>query len=112
MAPFYQQASVLALSSLREGLPNVILEGMASGLPVAATAVGGTPEVVEQGVTGILSPAGDAQAFAASLAALLGDDERRLAMGEAARRRAVSRFSLGAMVAAHEALFDRLLGRA
>ncbi|GAB6037057.1 hypothetical protein JCM15519_16160 [Fundidesulfovibrio butyratiphilus] len=111
MAPFYQQASVLALTSLREGLPNVILEAMASGLPVAATAVGGVPEVVEHAVTGLLSPAQDAEAFAASLTALLGDEERRLAMGEAARQRAVSRYSLRAMVAAHEALFDRLLGR-
>lgn len=109
VAPFYQQASLLALSSLREGLPNVILEAMASGLPVAATCVGGVPEVVEHGVTGLLSPAADPGALAASLLTLLEDSARRQAMGRTARARALERFSLQAMVAAHEALFDAML---
>ena len=106
--PFYQQASILTLSSVREGLPNVILEGMAMGLPVAATRVGGVPEAVEEGVTGLLAPARDPAALAGILDALLADEPRRLAMGRAGREKAVSRYSLHAMARAHEAVFDAL----
>lgn len=108
LRPFYQQASVLALSSVREGLPNVILEGMASGLPVAATAVGGIPEVVRQGVTGLLTPAGDAAALARSLTALLTDEDARQAMGRAARQVAEAHYSMQAMVDRHQEVLDRL----
>ena len=108
LRPFYQQAGVLALSSVREGLPNVILEGMASGLPVAATRVGGIPEVVAQGVTGLLTPAGDAAGLAGSFAALLSDEARRLDMGRAARRTAEAEYSMEAMVHRHQDVLDRL----
>jgi len=110
LRPFYRQASVLVLSSVREGLPNVILEGMASGLPVAATAVGGIPEVVEQGHTGFLSPSGDANALAGSLIRLLSDEETRLAMAASARSVAEKEYSMAAMVARHEELLTRLSG--
>ncbi len=108
LRPFYRQAMVLALSSVREGLPNVVLEGMASGAPVAATSVGGIPEVVEHGVTGLLSPSGDAAALAGSLVKLLSDEDARLRMAEAARRTAEQVYSMSAMVARHEELLDRL----
>lgn len=107
--PFYRQARVLALSSLREGLPNVVLEGMACGAPVAATAVGGIPEAVEHGRSGLLTPAGDAPALAESLVRLLTDEDGRLRMAGAARERAVNVYSMDAMVAAHEELLERLL---
>jgi glycosyltransferase involved in cell wall biosynthesis len=110
LRPFYRQAGVLALSSLREGLPNVVLEGMASGVPVAATAVGGVPEVVEEGVTGYLSPAGDPARLAASLVRLLTDEDGRGRMAQAARKTAVREYSMRAMVARHEDLLDRLAG--
>jgi glycosyltransferase involved in cell wall biosynthesis len=106
---FYQQAKVLVLSSVREGLPNVVLEGMACGLPVVATAVGGLPEVVDQGVTGLLSPASDPQGLAASLLGILGDEGQALAMGLAGREKAVERYSLKAMLAGHEDVFTRVL---
>ncbi|GFK95746.1 N-acetyl-alpha-D-glucosaminyl L-malate synthase [Fundidesulfovibrio magnetotacticus] len=108
LVPFYRQASVLALSSLREGLPNVVLEAMACGVPVAATAVGGIPEVVEEERTGRLSPAGDPEGLARNLERLLADEETRERMGRAARARAVEDFSLRSMVARHEELLDRL----
>ncbi len=107
--PFYQQAKILALSSVREGLPNVILEGMAMGLAVAATDVGGVPDVVEHGATGLLSPAGDHAALAASLCALLADEDRRLAFGRLGRKRAEEKYSLESMVRAHQTLFDQVL---
>lgn len=110
LRPFYRQASVLALSSLREGLPNVVLEGMASGAPVAATAVGGVPEVVEEGVTGLLSPAGDPVRLAASLVTLLADEDGRARMAAAARETAVREYSMQAMVTRHEELLWRLSG--
>jgi glycosyltransferase involved in cell wall biosynthesis len=106
--PFYRQASVLALSSLREGLPNVVLEGMASGLPVVATAVGGVAEVVEHGRSGLLSPASDAAGLAASLVRLLSDEDQRARMATRARSVAEREYSMAVMVARHEELLDRL----
>lgn len=110
LRPFYQQASVLALSSVREGLPNVILEGMASGLPVAATAVGGIPEVIVQGATGLLTPAKDGAGMARSFTALLNGDGVRTAMGLAARRTAEAEYSISAMVRRHQDILDGLGG--
>lgn len=110
LLPFYRQASVLALSSLREGLPNVVLEGMACGVPVAATAVGGIPEVVEEGRTGFLSPASDPQALSASFVRLLADDDLQERMAHEARRVALEKYSMAAMVARHEELLARACG--
>jgi glycosyltransferase involved in cell wall biosynthesis len=106
--PFYRQSSLLALSSVREGLPNVLLEGMASGLPVAATAVGGIPEAVEHGRTGFLSPARDAAGLAQSMVRLLTDGGLRTHMALEARSAAEREYSMTTMVARHEQLLDRL----
>lgn len=107
----YRQASLFALSSLREGLPNVVLEAMASGLPVVATAVDGVPELVDHGVNGLLAPPGDDQVLAAAMLELLGDSERRAIMGQASRQRAEREFSYENAARAHEALFEQLVGR-
>lgn len=115
--PFYQQAKILALSSRREGLPNVILEAMSMGVAVAATAVGGIPGVLLAGpdgagfaeACGLVAPPGDPAALAAHLGTLLRDDALRLRLGRAGRARAVSDYSLRAMIAAHEAVFSRML---
>ncbi|MDE5879954.1 MAG: glycosyltransferase [Desulfovibrio sp.] len=104
----YAEARIFALASVREGQPNVILEAMSCGLPVCATAVGGIPGLVENGVTGLLSPAGFAEALAASLLRLLGDPPLGDALGRAGRARVERDFSFAAMVGAHEELFDRL----
>ena len=103
-------SDLFALASRWEGNPLSVMEAMAARLPVVATAVGGVPELVEDGVTGLLVPPGDAEALERALAALVGDAARRRAMGEAARVRA-SAFSVEAMVAAYSELFLRLTRR-
>lgn len=85
--PFYRRASVLALPSLSEGSPNVLIEAMAAGLPVVATAVGGVPETLVAGREGLLVPAGDAGALADGILLQLNDRERALAMAQAAKVR-------------------------
>lgn len=101
-------ADVVALSSHSEGLPNVLLEASAAGVPVAATRVGGVPEVVADGVTGLLSPAGCAKSLAANLTRLLGDVRLRLQFGEAGRERMRSRFTFAAQADAYRDLIARL----
>jgi L-malate glycosyltransferase len=111
LRPLYRQAGLLALSSRGEGLPNVILEAMAAGLPVAATAVGGVPEMVIPAQTGWLAPPGDPPALAAVLGRMLADPEQWRAMGRAARRRVVRDFSLSAMVSRYEEVLWASLAR-
>jgi glycosyltransferase involved in cell wall biosynthesis len=106
-----QQSSLLVLSSLQEGLPNVVLEAMAAGLPVVATDVGGLPELVQQGETGWLVAPKDVPALAGAISHLLVHDQVRTAFGEAGRKRAEERFSLASMVSRHEDMFLRLLHR-
>lgn len=106
--PWYQKADIFALSSLREGQPNVILEAMGCALPVCATDVGGIPALVRSGETGLLSPTGDAAAFAANLVRLLQNPEEARAMGRAAREKAAASYSYNTMVETHESLFERL----
>jgi glycosyltransferase involved in cell wall biosynthesis len=88
---------IFVMPSLNEGLGIAALEALAMGLPVVASAVGGLPEVVEDGVNGILFKPGDAPALAAALIDLATDPARRVAAGAAARQRAVARFSVEAM---------------
>ncbi len=95
-------------SSHTEGLPVVVLEEMAAGLPVVATAVGGTPEVVEDGVTGWLVPPNDPPALAARITGLLASPEKAQAMGAAGRRRVETHFTFAAMARGYMDLFLRL----
>ncbi len=99
------------LPSLAEGISNTILEAMATGLPVIATRVGGNAELVVPGDTGEIVPPADAEALAASLVRLATDPARAAAMGRAGRAVVERRFSLPAMVAAYQGLYDRLLAR-
>ena len=87
------------------------IEAMAAGLPVVAAAVGGVPELVVDGETGLLTPPGDAAALAAALADLADDAEKRRRFGAAAGLRA-ARFEVGAMVESYAAFFEEAAGRA
>jgi len=89
---------VFCLSSHMEGLGTSLLDAMALGVPIAATAAGGIPEAVEDGVTGRLSPARDAGALGETLCAMLADAEGRASMGRAGRQRFLERFSVERMV--------------
>src|SRR5690606_36022773 len=96
---------LFCLPSLAEGISNGILEAMACGLPVVATDVGGNAELVEQGVTGCLVNDFDAASMASAIDTYFSDRDRRTAHGQAARARAVARFSLTTMVASYESLY-------
>jgi glycosyltransferase involved in cell wall biosynthesis len=96
LAQLFRRAQFFALSSDEEGLGIVILEAMASGLPVVSTACGGPATAVVEGGTGFLTPVGDVDALAAALQRLVSDPELRARMGAAGRRAAVERFSLAA----------------
>ncbi len=110
MDPYYRALDVYAHASRSEGFPKAILEAMAHGLPVVAFRVGGIPEAVVDGSTGVLCAPDDREAFAAALARLLGDRELARAMGEAGRRRVEEVFSPVVMARSAMELFDRVLG--
>lgn len=99
------------LPSLGEGISNTILEAMASGLPVIATAVGGNPELVDDARTGHLVPAADPGALARAIIALALTPEKARAMGNAGRKRIEAQFSITAMIDSYQQIYDRLLGR-
>jgi glycosyltransferase involved in cell wall biosynthesis len=97
MASVYASLDVMVSSSRQEGLPMAVLEGMASGMALVATAVGAVPTVVEDGRTGVLVPADDAGLLAAGIAELLRDPAKRRRLGDAARRRIEEEYSAARM---------------
>lgn len=101
---------LFALSSKEEGMGSALLEAMAMGLPVAATAAGGIPEAVEHGRTGLLSPVGDAAALSASMERLLRDRRLAASLGEAGRAR-VRGFSAETMGRRIESVYFSALAR-
>jgi glycosyltransferase involved in cell wall biosynthesis len=78
----------------RDGIPNVVLEAMAAGLPVVATRVSGIPEAVVDQVTGLLVPPDDVSSLANALGTLFADPERRAALGAAGRERIAHEFTV------------------
>ena len=104
---------ILALPSLSEGLPFALLEGMAAGRAVAATAVGRVPEILLPGQrteTGLLVPPGDPHTLSLALASLLANEALRLRLGRAAREYVVRRYDQRSMCAAYQAVYARMLG--
>ena len=99
---------VFALPSLIEGVSNTILEAMAAGLPVVATAVGGNPELILENETGRLVPPGDATMMAESLRFYIDSPELRRQHGRAGRRRVEQTFSMENMVAGYLNVYDGL----
>lgn len=101
-------ADVFCLPSHSEGLPNALLEAMAVGRPVVATRVGGVPEVVAQGIDGLLTPPGDAAAMAAAIGLLLTDRPLARRLGEAARHTIERCFSAREAARQYAALYEQL----
>ena len=100
---------LLVSPSLWEGFPNVILEAMAAGKPVVATSVGGTPELVVDGTTGILVPPSDPDALSKAIGKLLENPELRKIMGIAGKERVTENFSIQNMVNNTQQLYQELL---
>jgi sugar transferase (PEP-CTERM/EpsH1 system associated) len=108
IAALLHSFSVFALPSLAEGTPVSMLEAMACGLPVVASRVGGIPEVLDDGVQGLLVPVGDVDALAGAMARYAGDALLRAGHGRAGRARVEVAFSMHAMLHAYGALYDDL----
>jgi glycosyltransferase involved in cell wall biosynthesis len=106
---FLAALDVLALPSLHEGMPNVVLEAMAAGLPVVASHTGGVPEVVVHGETGWLVAAADQGALCKAIFNLLNDPSRAQAMGKAGRQRVERLFNLADTISITEILYEQLM---
>ena len=105
-----EQAAIVVVPSIGEGFGMVALEAMERGRPVIASAVGGLPEIVSSEETGLVVPAGDAEALAEAIVALAGDLERASAMGHAGRARALAEFPPERSAERIEALYTAALG--
>lgn len=105
-------SDISVLPSLREGLPVSLLESAAAGLPIVATSVGGIPEIVEDGVGGILVPPQDSGALGEALLALLRDPERRRSMGQAALERVERKFDIDVVAGQIQELYLSMLASA
>ncbi len=108
---YFPHFDLLAIPSYTEGLPNVALEALAAGVPVVATAVGGTPEVIDDGQTGCLVPAGNPAQLADRIRHVLSDGAVRRQMSEQGRRRVEEHFSFAAQASRYRHLFNSLAGR-
>jgi glycosyltransferase involved in cell wall biosynthesis len=111
-APVFERAAVVVVPSRGEGFGMVALEAMERGRAVVASDVGGLPEIVEHGRTGLLVPSGDADALAEALAAVAGDSARAAMMGAAGRERALAEFSQERCTDRIEAIYGAALAAA
>jgi glycosyltransferase involved in cell wall biosynthesis len=116
IANWMRRASVFAAPSVTapdgdaEGLPNVVVEAAASGLPVVGTMHSGIPEAIEDAVTGFLVPEGDAEALGMRLVDILGSEQLRRDLGAAARRLAERKFDRQMLTKRLEAIYDEVAG--
>lgn len=109
VAPFYAISDAVVLTSANEGTPVTIIEALAAGRPVVATAVGGVADVVDDGVTGFLVDPGDTDAMADRLARLASDPELAASLGAEGSRRMTERYAVRRLVDDVDALYRRLL---
>lgn len=109
LATLYARARLLVLPSRSEGFGLVLAEAAAFGTPAVGADVGGIPDVIQDGVSGLIVPPDDVPALADAIATLLGDDARRAAMGAAARTVALERFSREAITRQYLEAYDRAL---
>ncbi len=99
------------LGSSEEGFPNALMESMARAVPVVATAVGGVPELVRDGIDGLLVPYGDTAAMATAILWMIEHPEERRAMGASGRARIAGEFSTERMVSATQSVYEEMLLR-
>ena len=112
LEPLLAAADAVVVPSLWEGASSVLLQALARGRPVIASAVGGAPDAIENGVTGRLVPPGDARALADALEAFHRRGDVAASMGRQAAQRGGGEFIWGAVVDAYEAVYDEVLGLA
>ena len=110
VARIYGLGDILAVPSLYENLANVLLEGMAAGLPIVTTTGGGSPEVVIHGTNGLVVPPGDSQALADAVSDLLADSKMREDYGRTNRKKALEELSLERMARETVEVYTELLG--
>ncbi len=106
---FLPHLDLMVLPSFSEGLPNVALESLAAGVPVVATAVGGTPEVIEDGLTGYLVPPGDPAALAERMISVLSDRAIRTRFAAQGRDSVARQFSFDTQAHSYVQLFEKLI---
>jgi glycosyltransferase involved in cell wall biosynthesis len=106
----YEAMDVFALSSLREGLPNVVLEAMSLEVPVVATIIAGIPRLIRDGENGLLVPPGDVGELTRALARVLRDAELRDSLGACGRQTVEDHYDFGARMRKIGSLYDHLLG--
>jgi glycosyltransferase involved in cell wall biosynthesis len=107
--PYLQAADLFVLPSATEGLSNSMLEALSTGLPVLATSVGGTPDVISHDVNGYLIPPDDLEALKSGLSTLLADESLRARLGREARQSILQNFSLDSIAIQLNTLYHRLL---
>ena len=105
----YADMAALVVSSNNEGTPFSAIEAMAASVPVVGTRVGGMPDLIRDGTTGLLVPPGNVEAMSAALVSLLRDPDRRHRMGEAARADVEQRFTVNRMLDETHALYEACL---
>jgi len=108
-AKFLSGFDLTVLASSKESFPNALLESMVRGIPVVATRVGGIPELVREGIDGILVESGSPDQLATAMLELLDKPQLRQRMGDAARNRVLNRFSVKGMIIQTEDLYERLV---
>ncbi len=104
----YQALDAYVLSSLREGLPNVLLEAMALEVPVVATRIAGVPRLIEDGLNGVLVEPGDANGLTAAVRQLAGDASLRSRLGQAGRQTIEERYSFAVRMEKVRRVYDAL----
>jgi glycosyltransferase involved in cell wall biosynthesis len=109
VARWYNAIDALLLPSVNEGTPVSVIEALAAERPAVATEVGGTPDVIRDGVDGFLVDSADEDALAGGLAELAGDPQRRAEMGVAGRERVLERYAVDRLVDDIDRLYRRLL---
>jgi glycosyltransferase involved in cell wall biosynthesis len=109
LAALYQSMDVFVLTSINEGTPVSLIEAMAAGVPVVASSVGGVPDVVEDGVTGVLVPPRQPEAVAAAIVSAVRQPERASVMAARARRSVRDRFDSARLVQETEAMYRQTL---